>query len=381
MSVKDLPDYTYPISIIAYEISSLPIDIVAQTVGNIAIDVAAQSIGNINVNLAASAITLDVNIAAQDVDINIKTSTGVNLVIDKLTQTAFVEDRRTLSNNGASASMFIVGTTTYRGKFFPRGCRGLINLISLYCDNTDSADHSFTIYISPQAGMGPILSATLTVPASAPADWRSVTIRRFWNYDSMFIYVIADNANYPRLGYDSGTPYDYHYSTDAVTWTPASVRIWIKVDMTAMTVGDLPVSGTINTVEIPNETTSRDSNVFTVPAGGTAYDDVQEGAGTVLMIIYYVGSLDARNYLNPLLRIDGAQVLPTEISIHGWQLYYVTTTTPGITVGVWDTTNDRYSLIVTIPYQFRRTLQVGFLNTNASTAYQGRVMYVWKKTV
>jgi hypothetical protein len=78
-----LPDFTSQVSIIGQIIDKLKVDIVAQTVGNLKVDISAQSIstlgvdikaqslGNINVNIAASAVRLDINIAAQSVNVTV----------------------------------------------------------------------------------------------------------------------------------------------------------------------------------------------------------------------------------------------------------------------------------------------------------------------
>jgi len=78
-----LPDWIIPAGIVAQYIDSLKADIVAQTVGNLKVDISAQSIstlgvdikaqslGNINVNIAASSVRLDINIAAQSVNVTV----------------------------------------------------------------------------------------------------------------------------------------------------------------------------------------------------------------------------------------------------------------------------------------------------------------------
>jgi len=179
----------------------------------------ASSAVTLNVNITGSDVTLNVNIASASVAINIKTETGANIVIDKLVESAYTEERRTIANNGATPTLIRTGTTYRRGKYFPRGCRGFISAVEVYCDNDDTADHTLYIYISPQPGMAPIISTSLTVPAGASTAWRSKTVNRYWNYDSLFVWILADSDLYPRVGYDSGQPYDYYYSTDGQTWT------------------------------------------------------------------------------------------------------------------------------------------------------------------
>ena len=225
-----------------------------------------------------SSVQLNINIAAQAVDINIKTSGGVNLVIDKLTQTAYVEDRRTLSNNGATPSWGPVTGTNRAGKFFPRGCRGFIGTIDVYCKDIGAGGGTITVYITPHPSMGYVASADVTVPAAGPAAWRSATFNRMWNYDSLFIFVVSDSANC-HIAYDAvEKPDEYTSSDSGATWTAGVNRLWFRAVMKAMTVGDLPVSGTVNTIKIP------DSGSY------TASDAVAVVEGSEVTLLTIVGS-------------------------------------------------------------------------------------------
>jgi len=162
-----------------------------------------------------------------------------------------LEWRSTLNNNGTTpiiTAMF----TVYRGKFFPRGCRGFIDTIEVYCDNPDVADRDVIIRVSIEPGMGEVFTVNLTVPLGAAPAWRTVNVQRFWNYDSLFVWATAEIAVLTtRIGYDTGKPYDAHYSADMITWTPQNRRYWIIINFACETSGDVPVSGTVNTVQIP----------------------------------------------------------------------------------------------------------------------------------
>ena len=402
---------------------TLNVDIVAQTVGNISIDIAAQTVGNINVNIAASAVTvnvdvqnaylyirteaaqnlnvdiaaqtvsnltidiaaitttanLNVDIKAQTVDLNIKTSGGVNLVIDKLTQAAYLEDRRTLSNNGETASWASITGNTRRGKFFPRGCRGFINTIDVYCRDTGVAGGTITVYLSPHPSMGYIASADVTVDAEQTAQWKSATFNRMWNYDSMFIFVLCSSSDI-EYAYDVGDPHDSFVSTDAgATWSSAGFRDWFRAVMKAMTVGDLPVSGTLNTIEIPSLSGARQYvHITDVGAGSAKYDTAQVGAGELLIAIFSVNSTEDRDDLQPRIRCDGQDVMPIHTNFLNWHDEEITATTPGITLGVWSDALPGYVIVVTIPFPFKRSLELGFYN-EAAAVRDGWVGYSFKR--
>ena len=285
--VVDAVNVTVNVDIVAQTVGNINVDIVAQTVGNLAVDIAAQTVGNISIDIAAQTVgNLNVDIKAQTVDLNIKTSGGVNLVIDKLTQTAYLEDRRTLSNNGETPAWHSPTGDVREGKFFPRGCRGFINTIDVYCKNVGATPRYMTVYISPHPSMGYITSAIVTVPAEAAEDWRSATFNHMWNYDSMFIFVLCSTTDV-KIAYDAGAPHDRYQSTDAgATWTAYTDRGWFRAVMKAMTVGDLPVSGTINVIEIPSVSSGAEAENVTVPHNTWTDCFSIEGAGELEHIIF-----------------------------------------------------------------------------------------------
>lgn len=340
--------------------------------------VTAGVVFNVNVSSVSAGVTFNVNVTGS-VAIDVKTSGGANIVIDKLTQAAYTEDRRTLANNGAAATMLTLNYMYRRGKYFPRGARGFINSIEIYCDNADTVAHTFTIYFCVQPGMAPVFSTTLTVAAGAAAAWRAAAVGKFWNYDSMFIYVRSDSNSYGGLGYDNEVPYDYYCSYDEVTWYVGNARFWFRVVLTGLTVGDLPVSGTVNVVEIPSTVGVRQAAQLIVSPGSEVYDAVQYGNGKLLICIFHVQGANSNVFLRPRIRIDGAQVMPFDYALDKWNGFLVSSDSLGICIGKWDTTNNLYALIVTVPYPFKRTLEVGYYNESTATTFYPYVGYVYEK--
>jgi hypothetical protein len=332
---------------------------------------------NIDITKVESGVTFNVNITGTPT-INVQTSGGANIVIDKLTQAAYTERRSPIQNHGATPTLVAGNYTNIRGKFFPRGCRGHIYHLYVYCDNTDSVAHTFTIKLSPMPGMGPVMSFSLSVPAGSSDAWRYINVNKFWNYDSMFIWVRSDSDTYGRLAYEVAEPYDYYGSTDEVTWTPDTYRYWFFLYIYGETVGDLPVSGIVNTIEIPALSSTRQAQTLNVPSASEVYDTVQLGTGELLICIFRVEGVNARDYLIPRIRCDGVQILPFDDTIRHWHDWFVTQSSPGICIGVWDTSANEYSIIVAVQYPFRRTLEVGYYNTYTS-ALTGTVGYSYKK--
>ena len=254
--MTELPDWTTNINIGSQTLAAVNVDIVAMTVGTIAVDIVAQTVGNIAIDIAAQTVgNVAISIAAQVVDLNIKTSGGVNIVIDQLTQTAYTERRTTLTNGIAPDTWAAYTGNTRAGKFFPRGCRGFIFNIGVYCRDTAAAGGTVTVYIAPFIGAGALYMENIVVPAGGGPALRYAAFNIMWEYDSMFIWVVCSNAQ-TEIGYDSNTPYDAFTSTDiGATWAYLNFRYAFVATMKAMTVGDIPVSGTINTIEIPNVAT------------------------------------------------------------------------------------------------------------------------------
>jgi len=190
-----------------------------------------------------------------------------NLIIDKLTIGAYTENRRTLQNNATETSDFEgISPTAHCAKFYPRGCRGAITKIHIYARNAYSYEVTAQIGFSPFPTIAPYKTVNVTIPGNYGPDWLTADCLINWPFDSLFITVSAEVV--ASLGYDEYAPYDAYYSTDGgETWTPQNRRYWIKVDMYAQTVGDVPVSGTITTIPVRTSTTSIMQKMDVLEAG------------------------------------------------------------------------------------------------------------------
>jgi hypothetical protein len=313
---------------------------------------------DVNVTNVQSGVVFNVNITGTPT-VNIQTSGGANIVIDKLTQGAYTERQSVLANNGTTATMASQCLYYKRGKFFPRGCRGFIRSIEIYCDNTDSASHTFTIKISPMPGMGPVATFTLSVAGGSSAAWRVVTVGRFWNYDSLFIWVSSDSDSYGRLGFDTDAPSDYYYSTDEVSWTFGNYRFWFRVNMTGETVGDLPVSGTVNTVEIPTLSSQLKGENVTVPTGTETTVVSTVGAGFCDMILCVVSAATYSAVTEFRVYCDGIMALsfqPATLYLLGF-----TASTPSVSLLKY-TADGTCCFLITKRFSFTRLFAVKAYN-------------------
>lgn len=272
--------------------------------------------------------------------------------------------------DGETPEHFLTGSPL-RGKFFPRGCRGKIERIEIYCMAT--AGGTLELSISPHPGMGQTYTVTIT-PGVAWA-WQSVDLRQFWNYDSLFIWLSACewDASY---AYDEVAPHDAHRTlVTPVEWWRQNRRYFIRVVYDAETAGDVPVSGTINNIEIPSVAATRRWIELKPDADKTLYDTTQLGAGKLLYCIYIVTDDAARDALCPRMRVDGDRILPLDVDFAGWN-EWVKTGSPKIAIGNYDTTAHSYSLVVAVDIPFKRSIEVGFYNEGAAeqTGYVGYII-------
>jgi hypothetical protein len=352
--MPDYPDYTLPIVVIG----------TVTVTGTVAISGPVTVTGSVGIT---GTVTVSGAVTVSG-PVTISTVAADNIIIDKLTVGAYTERRTTLSNNGTTAS-FSPCSGVYRyGKFFPRGCRGFISTVDVHCQDAGSSGGTITVYLKPFVGGGYIYSASITVPAGGNADWRSATFNTMWEYDSMFIFVFTSSDDI-QVGLDSGTPYDYYLSSDSgSTWGIQPFRFWFRVALQGATAGDVPVSGTVNAIMIPS-IASASQLAATVPIGQNeeAYVTVAEGLGELLIAIFCIFSDYQRDNMRLRIKCDGQQALPIDDVISMWQKYYITTTTPGLTIGVYDPAIPYYTLIVTIPFAFRQKLEVGYYNAGATT--------------
>jgi len=150
--------------------------------------------------------------------------------------------------DGAVPAVFHTGLE-WKAKFFSRGMRGKIERVWVYCIRT--AAGVMSIGFSPQPRLRSLFNVTVT-PGAGWA-WVSVAVREMWNYDSLFLIVRTADIDV-SYAYDLNEPYDYHRSNNlGVSWLPVDGRLFIRVEYTAETPGDVPVSGVVNVISIPNE--------------------------------------------------------------------------------------------------------------------------------
>ena len=283
-------------------------------------------------------------------------------------------ERRSLiwNDNGienGTVPPFFTNPAHYTGKFFTRGCRGMLEQIQLYCIG-DGVDE-ITIRYSPHPGLGPLGEVTI-VPAAGWA-WQNFIIEAIWNYDSLFIWVHEVEANVD-LAWDLEQPYDGHQSGDAgVTWGDLNLRQYVRGVYTGETPGDVPVSGIVNNIEIPNLVTEEPGlHALNIAIVGEDFYLI-EGAGWISYALWYVATdLNAVN-IAPRLRLDGCFLDLGNISMISLRANFFQNSVEGWSFPRWDAATHRYCFQLVRRIPFRRTCEIGFTDCSGN----GGGGYVW----
>jgi len=247
---------------------------------------------------------------------------------------------------------------TYKGKFFTRGCRGMIESIQVYCQG-DGAD-VLTLWYSPHPCLGPV-GAVSILPAAGWA-WQDFPVEAMWNYDSLFIWVYEAEANVD-WAYDTELPYDGHESGDAgATWADMAIRPFIRVVYTGETPGDVPVSGIINNIQIPN-VSSVSQHLQDRPIPINLLSDLLlpfNGVGHVDLIIVRVQAAAGSEQTHVMVECDGRAGF--YINYLALNDYGVVATTPGVTLTAY-AVGGVCTVVLTKKFEFRRILRVRVFNT------------------
>ena len=288
-------------------------------------------------------------------------------------QDSILERRSRLWNDGDTVTPdappgFDTGTEWF-GKFFPRGARGLISELSIYA--RAAAAGSITLHIAPHLGTGPLFMYTFA--PGAAWDWVTVLPRIWWNYDSLFIWIHSCDIDVD-WAWDQVQPYDMHHSPDlGYHWIPYDYRPYIRVVYAGETPGDVPVSGIVNTVAIPNASPlSSGLTTLNVPGGGNLAT-ITETLGVFKLGLWYVDGAASLADLCPRIVIDGARHDLGDVDMATQYAQYTGLSREGWQWGQYDAANHYYALWLKLPIPFRNSFSIGFHN-NAVGVLTG---YVW----
>jgi len=287
--------------------------------------------------------------------VTISTSGGANIIIDKLTQAAYTcRDAYMSNDNGVTTPTAPPSSrtgTAYYGKWFPRGMRGAYMDVTIYCKRTGAG--TITLAFSPQPGMGEIFTVTIT--PSDTWNWQVGWPTRMWNYDSLFIWIKSCGADV-SWGYDTAEPYDEFSSPDSgVRWYAEYQRLFIKSYSIRQSVGDLPVSGTINTIEIPSQSQERLYEVYNdLPDAETTIKTI-DGAGNTEYLLLHVDAVSKGENTSFKIYCDG--VVAWWWSFKSMNDKGYSTSTPGMTL-IKYAADGLCDIHLTLKFAFKRELKI-----------------------
>ena len=272
--------------------------------------------------------------------------------------------------DGEAPPAFYSGET-YKGKFFPRGCRGMLEQIQIYC--RDGAPGRFTVRYSPHPCLGPFGEVLITPLAGC--SWVGAAVEEMWNYDSLFIWVSGCLAG-ADLGYDAVEPFDGHESADAgATWADAATRLFIRAVYTGETPGDVPVSGIINNIPIPSTGAVKEAAVPINIADSTLTTLLTiEGAGTMLQARIWGRQYVVPNHWVVYYRMDiyadGVRALTVDnMDMTQSPILGTGRSSMGEFLNYTRNGDDYYRMNLRIPIDFRRSLRIRVYQTSGAAMW------------
>jgi len=399
------PDFVYPVGIFAQEVDYLTVSVDRITAAisadvtivdcQVTLDVnVTNTTLNVNATLVDSQITLDVNITNTSINtnavitdcqvtidvnitnpvinveiqgtptINIKTESGANIVIDKLTTTAFYEIRQVYSNQATALTGWQKLDKPY-AKLFSRQCRGYLVEVGVYLRNPEASDDNLIVEIRPYPGLAPVKTITKSIAAGTTEGTVWVPVLDYWLYDSLFIVVRSENG-YIEIAYDDSTdtpPDAWYWDSANEVWQPISANMlhfWIEARIYGQTVGTLPVDGVVGTYEFPYNTSRAEVSVAPFPAGTSTLLEL-DTPGHNLLTLFTASSPDVVLYIE----CDDNTVFAASV-----RLLYESFLDQGVDAGIvitkWDTTNNRYAVAIKFKYSWRKKLKIWIDNVTGS---------------
>lgn len=220
-------------------------------------------------------------------------------------QSAFVEQRNVLQNNGPEVANY--QNTLWRGKNFPRGCFGHIHNLEIFARNRAVDDGTITFGFRAFPTGEEITTAIITVPGGTKGlrgAWHSVAIGWDWLYWGMFVYVkaVTENVVYAFDNAEETTSEpepksDSYTSPDlGINWAgETDQRYWLRVTMYGQAKGEITVGGRVSVNAINKH----------VKVVGTDEDGNVTGVLLPLFATTIIGSSEA--YFNALAHDEERQ--------------------------------------------------------------------------
>jgi len=366
--MSDAPDWTIPTSIRAQEIETVKVDISAQSLDKVDVNFVSQE-ADINVNVTNSSLnvnvqgTADVNIAKASVYLNVK-------------QDDYLGQKLHIENFSLSSANIDINLYNNRyGFWFMHRARGFIERVRLYAKNITGSDQTITIRICIAPKRPAILTLSATIPASQTEyDYVDVTgINCLWNYDTIYVEIEGPDGIYLRG--KSGLWGEGGFRNDNVD----GIVPWIMVWLAPGTRGDIPVSGTVNTIQIPNTTSSAVKAGTSVPASSSETLIDISATGTVKWLAVSFEGTDSQ-LAKVQIEVDDVLIWDMSISDTYRRLGFSQGGAGSVVyITQYDTTNNYYAIVFNNAFSFKRRFKVTVKNESTSNSITATAMAIISK--
>jgi len=351
---------------------TLDVNIASQAV-TLDVNIASSGV-TLDVNIKSQAVTLDVNIAAQDVTLNVSVQGTASVSIDNATVVMDVKSRcegRNLIT--LQPTMTSVEFLSQKGRavwFSHVDPPFILRGVKIYAKNTGTSDQTVTLGFIPMLGAPPILTCDITVPAGFEGWTSTKWVNVQWMYENLIV-VVLDIGSDVQLGFDSSAN-DYAINISPGTWKPSVIgtNLWVQV-LIASHSGKIAVSGTVNTIQIPNRAVSSVSSaIYNIPDEETRTLLEVEGCGRVEWLNLWTDWYDM--YFD--IYVDGERIclMPgypnVSMRIGIYKPHYGDTGLGNrVVVTKYDTSADEYAVEITIPLEFKKRFKVTAKNRAGTT--------------
>jgi hypothetical protein len=248
----------------------------------------------------------------------------------------------------------------FKGKFCPRMMRGMLMKLSVYCKRTGSG--TLKLAYSPNPGLGEI--GTVTITPGSDWSWVDGNVNKMWNYDSLFIWVKDCSADVSYAYDEKGGSYGYSSADSGATWTIENRRHYFRAVFYGKTEEDLPVSGTVNVVELPNTAGALEALTFrnAGPASGSIAFFDGPGVLTGFQVVFkQTSGTVTSNNMQIIIYIDDYVQEDTVAGLLEAVASTEKTNSP-LSFGKIDDTNHIYMFAYNFKLPFKRKLRVELFN-------------------
>lgn len=111
------------------------------------------------------------------------------------------------------------------------GC--IIKEVRLFCDNLDGKPHTLTVSLCWRPNESPFAVGNVRISPRNRASWRSFSVDKRCEHDTVYIVIQSDSDRYGRVGYDLEEPFDQLYAHTDGVFRPQNARLWAKIITTA----------------------------------------------------------------------------------------------------------------------------------------------------